>query len=503
MKNLLFAIHLFCLYSITTSFAEITPASLLNDCILFTQPVLVRNMKEAKVFFQKIPYDATDEQKLAISSYLKFLKKYVYEPKKNTAWLDQVFSQDHLVRILNDRGMLFFHQKLTLLFDQLTAGRLNKESLSAAVKNILSEKNLIPKRLIQPRLDRFLKGEGDRYLNLRNALGELNVEELQELVYGADALNPSQESLIGQYLARTGAKTLQRAFTKGPPTETLRKGPQKLVIAVSEESFPVYREIFKRPEFLIHMHMPNQGTLHIAHEGTLATYSRFDLNNAANELRFPTPGTLMPHILLKTTEAQRMSMIRIFYNGLPSALQSSSELRYPWTIGQEYSPMCGYGSCTFWVGHLPLGDQLENLAYFAGKVDEHARNPVSTAPQIAHFKEQEESVVIEKLKTLYNPYFSTGSITLNDLVMLARRLKQIWRAPSYRSLSQLLGPEEVLANLGGEYANPGWVVWRLLSNSSYYDEKNVYNNRVPFVFLAVPDHHTEIDPNFDPRINAY
>lgn len=44
------------------------------------------------------------------------------------------------------------------------------------------------------------------------------------------------------------------------------------------------------------MHMPNQGTLHIAHEGTLATYSRFDLNNAANELRFPTPGTLMPHI---------------------------------------------------------------------------------------------------------------------------------------------------------------------------------------------------------------
>ena len=101
-------------------------------------------------------------------------------------------------------------------------------------------------------------------------------------------------------------------------------GPSRLVVSMSEESFPVYLELFKNEHYLAHVHTPQQGTLYVAHNGKYGSYGRLQ-----SSLRTPQLDTLIPHILLSTTEANRVSN---FFN---LATSNQNYALTPWELRNE------------------------------------------------------------------------------------------------------------------------------------------------------------------------
>src|SRR5690606_8823311 len=104
-----------------------------------------------------------------------------------------------------------------------------------------------------------------------------SLQDVQRLTYGSDPLHPSPQSLIGQYLEATGASTLVRTFPAYPERDwdgrgEIPEGPEKLVVALSPPTLPIYLEIFGREEFLVHVHRPHQDTLVTGQKGYVGTY---------------------------------------------------------------------------------------------------------------------------------------------------------------------------------------------------------------------------------------
>jgi hypothetical protein len=217
-------------------------------------------------------------------------------------------------------------------------------------------------------------------------------------------------------------------------------------------------------------------------------------------------GTILPHILLKTTEAQRTRQIFDFARQV-SASNYSQDLKEfilePWKL-LKYCKMGGYNSCTHWVGNLQIGDiQVKNLK-FPGKVDQYASNPVNSAdPQIGplrsyrKFLEDFAKDILRYMDDEERPSVKA------ELLKYINIIQRIYKYPrGQMQLSELLGDTsgtttnlEVQANVQGEYANPGYVATRLTGN--------VTTDRVPVIFLIVDDVTKDIPANFDPRIRAY
>ena len=189
---------------------------------------------------------------------------------------------------------------------------------------------------------------------LRYALGEMDLQEVQRLTYGENPLIPSAESRLGKCIAETGAQTVIKQFPQYPYQtidngaglldQMVETGPQTLVVAVSPASFAAYQKYFSGVEYLIHIHTPGQGTLMMGHRG-----NAFQYHGSSDSMRAPGAGTILPHLLLSTSEGQRVAQ----YAELMK--RSSGVAERPWTI-PGYCPTGGYGSCTHWVGHIPIGD---------------------------------------------------------------------------------------------------------------------------------------------------
>lgn len=348
-----------------------------------------------------------------------------------------------------------------------------------------SLENVVPESGIQKRVNDLIVSKGTSMKAIQRALGEMELDELQELVHGGNPLKPTPESLIGQYLSRTGATTLKYRFPTTAKVGDQYKtfGEPKLVIAVSAASAAIYHELFSRPEFLLQHHTPNQGTLMTVHNKVYGSY--LDRDSVHDLTQVHSEGAILPHILLPSQEANRMLLI--------SEMGSRySFLRESWKVCPGYSPMGGYGSCTHWFGNLPVGRTIVRDAKHPGKIDQWASNAVSESPQIGPFG----SYTMEEF--IRNAEISMGAQSTEMRTWANEVIPLVWNnngQGANMSLSEMLGPKELQANLDGEYANPGYVVHRLTGN--------VGNDWVPFVIRVVLNHQKAMDPKFDPQIDAH
>ncbi|MCB0351775.1 MAG: hypothetical protein KDD38_11365, partial [Bdellovibrionales bacterium] len=300
---------------------------------------------------------------------------------------------------------------------------------------------------VSSRIVEFLRSPSEK--TFLKVLGDNSLQEMQEYMYGADPLNPSAESLLGQYIKETGAATLVRTF---PQTgKARRQGTPKLVVAISSETAKKYHKYFDKPEFLLHYHYPEQGTLQFGQAGVIGSYGSLSRNDF---VRFTELGTIVPHIVLKTTEAGRArNFFRLGARNIEIALT-------PWLL-TGYCAMGGYSSCTHWVGNIPIGDEKVESYTFPGKIDRFAHNEVSKKPQT-------------QILQPYNDYVDDKNLT------------SVWTVPGHMQLWEVLGLRG--PQIGGLLASPGFVAHVLSARTSV--------ERVPVVFLVVKDHKAPIPANF-------
>ncbi len=328
------------------------------------------------------------------------------------------------------------------------------EKVQAALRSVLDGR--VPAKTIEPRIRALRSGST---IALRRALGDMTLAETQLLLHGGNPLRPTADSLLGKYLQETGAATVVRTFPRGPaagPGSTARQGPERLVVAVSEQTMPAFLKYFSGENLLGHLHTPGQGTLYLSFRAKVGSYG-----SMSGEMRMPTEGTIMPEILLKTSEAQRAEQ---FFD---LASRNGSVAQRPWEL-PNYCATGGYDSCTHWVGNIPVGDRLVTEYKFPGAIDSYASNqvPPTTDPRVQPLRPYENS---------------------NPLV------HRVWKVPGNEQLADVigLGPQ----NLAGRLANPGWVAHSLTGVAPI--------GRVPVVFYFVGDARAPIAADFALGINAH
>lgn len=380
-----------------------------------------------------------------------------------------VLPRGWVARTLSDEEMGHRRKNLSEVLGSLerNGSEIGVIDLARAFRSMLEGK--VPSRQIEARIQGLLLdhglGGGGASESLHRALGDMTLAEVGELVHGGSPLKPTPESLLGRYLHETGAASLVRRFNLAPDSKKL--GPQRLVIALSESSFPVYAKYFLGQNFLTHVHTPQQETLYLAFEGKFGRYAVLD-----KDLRTPREGTLMPTLLLKSTEGSRASLYFDVIRSLESHQERQAMLR-PWLL-EGYCAMGGYNSCTHWVGNIPIGDRLVGSYRFPGEVDVHANNAVGPAVQVRPLA----------------PYGLEGSGIPTGQVA---RVRKVWKVPGHEQLADVVGLRR--QNVAGELANPGYVAVSLLGPAP--------QQRVPLVFVVVPDHQAALRPDFDLLIEAF
>ncbi len=379
--------------------------------------------------------------------------------------LHSLLPKEAMLELLTDQEMRTFVDHFYRVTEAIAADSSAAtlgEKFKNAVRAMLQGK--VPADTIAARVD-ALSGTAD-LATLRRAMGDMTLEETQRLIYGGDPLRPSPESLLGRYIAETGAATVVRTFPRGP-LATDPQGPQRLVVALSQESFEKYLEFMTGENLFMQVHTPSQGTLHVAFKGRHGSYA-----NLNAEMRFPSLGTLMPQVVLKSTEGQRLAQYFDLGSKLGGYAQQPWTLPVPAGVARPYCATGAYSSCTHWVGNMPIGDTLVSEYSFPGVIDRHAGNtdPRSPAPRVQ----------------MLGDYLATGPDA--DL------LKRVWKPFSgNKQFADVIGLSQ--QNLGAELANPGWVLISMTGAAPV--------ERVPFVFLIVQDHRAPIAPDFGLSVNAY
>jgi hypothetical protein len=413
---------------------------------------------------------------------------------------NQILPENLLLGVIADEEMLVYVRNLDWLLGRLNdRGTLpadTREAVAQAARELLSGADLkVPPATVEARIAEYVAAPNAR--SLRRLLGDMEFDEVQTLMHGGDPLHPSPDSLVGRYLQESGAQTVIRSFSQS--TEAAGpQGPQRLVIAISTASMPLYKKYFDRPELLIHTHAPNQGTLYFAHNGRAGSYA----NNGsfanplvvaaddAKAVRFPSVGSIWPSILLKSTEGQRaLQTFRLGSSSLGAWAQR------PWDFGLDYCAKGGYTSCTHWFGNLPIGDRLVREYAFPGNVDRWVGNAVWE-----RMPNEVQGNLEGRIQVLGN--YDPNQLNIdptNTLDALAKEkiralVARVWKpAQGNEQLADVLGLRP--HNLRGEFANPGWVAITLTGAAP--------QERVPFVFLSTADHRTPIAVDFPTQISAH
>lgn len=393
----------------------------------------------------------------AAADAFRLYESLVATPGAKSEDVRQMFKKDGVLSVLLNDEMPGFAKRLKAVFE---ACQQSDETVASVLARHLEGK--VPARQIQNRIQALISTQGSTAF-LRRALGEMELTEVHELVHGGDLFHPSPDSLLGKYLAETGAQMVVRSFSQ-TGQDTGEQGQQKLVIAVSEQSFPIYQKYFGRQEFMVHTHSPSQGTLYIGFNG--ASYS---WGGGGQALRAHGAGSLWPHIMLKTTEAERAA------NYFALHTQNVNLAMRPWESMPTYCAVGAYTSCTHWFGNLPIGDRKVTEYRFPGFIDQYASN------HIPDFRNNPAGDAAPRVKPL-EPHSNPDAL-----------VKMVFQAPGHEQLAGIL--DTMPQQEAGEYANPGWVLLTLTSRVGF--------DRVPFVFYFVTDHRAPLTNNFSRNVNAY
>ncbi len=414
------------------------------------------------------------------------------------ATIKSMLPQDAFTLILRDDERPFYRARISEFLSELEAAKdkiVDEKTYVAAYRKFL--KGGVNEESVADRIS-TLKAYSTlpNYLKMsatKRILGQMTVDEVALLFHGGSPLDPTPTSLVGQYLAKTKNHKVVRTFNskriKGndqqPATKTGPQGPERLVVGISAADMKTYQKLFQRHEFLIHFHTPTQGTLQLLHDGNLLTYSTY--NSRLGQENF-YEGTLLPHLLLSTEEAERLSVV---FKGATDIYHAGggSLGRHPWEI-RGYCAAGGYTSCTHWIGNLPIGEKRVMEYTFPGNADDHAGNALGRGPQ----KQVLQELTDARIKEMFTAR-QMNNLTKEQKAKITKLLRQIWKAPGHEQLSSILGAAEFEAAQWGEYANPGYVAIRLLGN--------VDQRRVPIVFYMNGQTPTAFTDDFDPQIYAY
>ncbi len=393
----------------------------------------------------------------------------------------QVFMPDEAVGfLLADVEMPDFVLNLEKVLEAVKSDRTHK-SLSSKLETAFLEilEGEVPAETISSRIKALFEGGADFHI-LRRALGEMTLEEVQLKLHGGNPLKPTPESLLGQYIKSTGAATVVRSFpkyaTNGCKGGSSGQGPKRLVVALSQQSLSEYLRLLKSKDYLVHVHTPQQGTLFVAFNGRTGAYGRL-----AATLRLPSSETIMPHILLSSTEGQRADQFfRLAGAADVGGYSSNGAALRPWLLGEQpnvpanpslvqsveyYCKKGGYDNCTSWFQNIPVGDRFVNEYHLPGALDSYASNKIGKKP------------VVTPLNLYEHP---------NPLA------HQVWKAPyGNEQLAEILDLRKESDK--AELVNPGWVAVSLTGPAGV--------DRVPVVFYVVADHRLPIPKDFDPKID--
>ncbi len=362
-----------------------------------------------------------------------------------------------VAEVLTDIEMWYFADNMALAIEagaRSASGQPLTRMLNALKKELQKDFNVNPSSIEE----RFSVNRPKNIEELRRLLGDMTLEEVQELTYGKNPLKPSPESLLGRYIAETGATTMVRSFKKSPTSSAL--GPKRLVVSISQESMPVYKKYFDRLEY---MSVINHAQ--IVHGGGLYDYA----GGATQDFQLPgTEFKILPTVLLKSTESMRLDQFLAADEKYRTQTHGwTNEAQQPWLLG-NYCARSAYANCTQKIGNMPIGDKLVNTYEFPGATDQWAEHRLPNdkgAPRR------------QKLRPYEHP---------DPLI------KRVWKVPGNQQFADLIGEQK--ANLKSEFANPGWVIQHLSGTTTV--------ERVPVVFVVRPDHRQAIPKDFTPQFET-
>jgi hypothetical protein len=438
----------------------LTTAYLLISC--FISPSLAAAPRQSCSELER--EEAKDIARIGLRA---FSKEFPDIGKRNTqAWKDYLklaedpdiaknYPYKLVAEVLTDIEMWYFGENLVKAIDAGAKNAAGKPitRMRAALRKEFETEDNVNASSIDERLAITRPKNIDEF---RRMLGDMTLEEVQELTYGSNPLKPSKDSLLGRYIAETGARTLVRSFNKSPKTST--QGPKRLVVSISQESLPVFKQYFDRLEY---MSVINHAQ--IVHSGALYDYG------AGRTQDFMLPGTefkILPIVVLKTTEAMRLDQFLSADEKYRTTNNRSwtNEAQQPWQLG-NYCARSAYGNCTQKIGNMPIGDKLVDEYVFPGATDNYADNRLPN---------EKGAPRRQKLQPYEHP---------DPLI------KRVWKVPGNQQFAELIGEQK--ANLKSEFANPGWVIQHLTGTTTV--------ERVPVVFVIRDDHRQAIPRDFTPQ----
>ncbi|NCN42339.1 hypothetical protein GW916_13945 [bacterium] len=421
----------------------------------------------------------------------------LYEKEFSKSPWNKLLPEEAVIQVLSDVQGSIRSEELGEFLIQLSKAKKARMSVANAetlLKETLEEFLDIraPKTQISKRIEEYVAAPNA--LSLKRAVGEKTLEESKLLLYGKSLKKPSEDSLMGRYMAEAKASSIQRGFPSGV-SETSKKGLPKLTVAIDGgDSAKLFEKYFFQAEFLYHLHTPQQGTMHFVHQGREGSYASYKSVFSASR---PSSGTMLPLIVLSSREAERVRM----YFSLGKINQSLAKT--PWSVYGDYVPNGGYECCTHWFGEMPLGDELVKKYRFPGNADDHAGYAASSRPQTRDLR----PINVDDIEALSN--LRSGDIYGENMAAVfpwKKTLSQeaiqeltktlvasVWKAPGHMQMWEILGQKTSLDR--GEFANPGYV-FRVLTGKTTTD-------RVPVVFIYTTDVSEKISKDFDTQVSAY
>ena len=327
---------------------------------------------------------------------------------------------------------------------------------------------------------------------LMKALGEMSSQESLEALIGTHGINNiDADSLVGRYLTEAKSQgidvtSLENTFSKGPGHEG--RGGSKLFLSVDTRTSALAKKYFgQNPHLMMHAHDPGQGTLMVYFNNTRRGYS----GEHEWPLRWETEigvNNIFPIIPLSSREVDN------FVNYLDLGKMLKARAKYPWVLkgistekdgSEKVSEYCiegGYGSCTHWWGEAPIGDTLVSDLTFPGHIgDDPYGHELSEADQ-NQFKDH-RALRAQPIGNYTHYRTRSTSQLIGYDSRLDRLTRMVWleNGQSHEQLWSMVTTEA--DNSGplsrGEWANPGWVLYTLLSAST--------QNRVPVVLVFRQD----------------
>ncbi len=307
----------------------------------------------------------------------------------------------------------------------------------------------------------------------------LTLNEVQELFHGPDYLHPSADSLVGKYLAETGAATLIQPFWTAPENSIFpprERGPKRLVVSVSPKTFPVFMKYFSSKHFL---YLLNEHGTFAAFEGKMSNPNEvgwqahvldtdlafLDQSNLSQSRYVTNLPRIAAPMILDSNEGDRA------HDYFELARRAPKVARKPWELknagGKRYSTRGGWADgCGTWIGNMPIGNELVDEYFFAsGDAD---------GTQPAHAK--------------LIPFDVPAGLDAETTALL----KKVWTVPGHKQLSEILDPQ---ANRRGEFDNSGWTTYKFVGTAT--------PERVPVIFYFVENAHKRIKPDFEFAMDRY